>query len=386
MMVERQLCPAHRLNEHTMHRIRRLYPMFFGAVAMAARGGGIDASTFVAQNQQRFRMPQLQRDRSTCCTTTGMLLFLTGKEEMTPEKNTAAKVRLSTPTFRGTSDSFSFDTLLSWITSDIGSIALGGIGLVLLLADRLLLDNTSMEAIPESRAVVSEITTTTTLYDLGEQTRTNLLAVVAIGAVLFNGLSQLDVQSALAETVQLQGSVVTIPILLYPRREDGISMQPDQLSWTLSALVTATPATTAIVLLRSGAKWQPLAYTGVVHANLCEKEPTVSPTTPIMDRFCNESPWMQEENKYIRLESYLPTLQALPGKTELTNYLLPINTQAALLIPLQLSMSSSSPSSVENAEPPEQAILLLGSNQARSFSPRDIAWCHTVADRLQKVC
>jgi hypothetical protein len=29
-------------------------------------------------------------------------------------------------------------------------------------------------------------------------------------------------------------------------------------------------------------------------------------------------------------------------------------------------------------------VLILGSNQARSFTPRDIAWCLTVATRLAK--
>jgi Cofactor assembly of complex C subunit B, CCB2/CCB4 len=152
------------------------------------------------------------------------------------------------------------------------------------------------------------------------------------------------------------------------------------LSWTLASIAAATPASTAILMVHSSGRWQPMAYTGVVHPNLpiLDDTVTMNPATPILDRFLrnelrNE---LQTEGGLQRSESYLPTLQALPGKTEFTNSLLPPNAQAALLLPVALVPAA-------NEEPYRQAVLLLGSNQARSFTPRDIAWCQTVIARLE---
>ena len=100
------------------------------------------------------------------------------------------------------------DAALSWITSDVGSIVLGTVGLVLLLVGRLLLDGNDGPQ-PYDDDGSSSISNR-----LVEQTRVNLLAVLAMGAVLLNGLSQLDVQSALAEQVELEGVVVPETVLL----------------------------------------------------------------------------------------------------------------------------------------------------------------------------
>jgi hypothetical protein len=243
------------------------------------------------------------------------------------------------------------DKVLYWITSDIGSIFLGGIGLILLLIGRWVLDS-SNEPVDFGIA--------------GEQTRANLLAVIAIGAVLLNGLSQLDVQSVLAEKVNLVGSDVTEPIV---RSMDETIVDKESVSWVLSSIVTASPASTVVLLIYSEEekKWRPVAFGGIVSPNLLLDDPKLPAETPIMDRLLR----LPSSNSKLR-ESYLPTLQALPGRTEFTNYLLPLNTQAALLLPLTLSSSSANP-----------AALLLGSNQARSFSPRDIAWCQTAATRIE---
>ena len=244
------------------------------------------------------------------------------------------------------------DIALTWLTSDIGSIVLGGVGLLLLLIGRLVLDNdTGNNTSPEAMA---------------EQTRVNLLAVFAVGAVLLNGLSQLDVQSALAEKVDLLGKVVSQPIIL-STNYDRIN---DQISWVLSSILAATPAGTVILLVRSDdegrERWKPIAYVGVLPPNMFLENPQCSTDTPIMDRMLRVTTSDSE-----RRESYLPTLQALPGRIELTNdLLLPTNTQAALLLPIRLASTHT-------------ATLLLGSNQARSFTPRDITWSQTVATRLE---
>jgi hypothetical protein len=81
--------------------------------------------------------------------------------------------------------------------------------------------------------------------------------------------------------------------------------------------------------------------------------------TPILERV--GSP---ENSK----ETYLPTLQALPGRTELTY--LPNNAQMAVLIPIQSSNSK------------KNSVLVLGGNTAKSFSPRDIAWSRIVAEKI----
>jgi Cofactor assembly of complex C subunit B, CCB2/CCB4 len=242
------------------------------------------------------------------------------------------------------------DVVLTWLTSDIGSIVLGGVGLLLLLVGRLILDGDAGNTAPEAMA---------------EQARVNLLAVFAIGAVLLNGLSELDVQSALAEKVDLMGKVVSQPVIIN-QQYDNIS---EQISWVLSSILAATPAGTVILLVRSEdekvARWKPIAYVGVLPANMMIENVQLSNDTPIMDRMLRVATTDSE-----RRESYLPTLQALPGRIEFTNYLLPSNTQAALLLPLRLASAHT-------------ATLLLGSNQARSFTPRDIAWSQAVATRLE---
>jgi Cofactor assembly of complex C subunit B, CCB2/CCB4 len=268
------------------------------------------------------------------------------------DRPTSATVRFTSLSVTTPSTENPIDSILYWITSDIGSIILGGVGLILLLVGRLALDGIN-------DPVEFEVS--------GEQTRSNLLAVFAVVAVLLNGLSQLDVQSVLAEKVVLVGSIVAEPII----QNTDSNVDSKSFSWVLSSTITATPATTAVLLiyLEDTKMWKPMAFVGVVPPNLLSEDPNLPAETPIMDRMRRLPP----PNTKLR-ESYLPTLQALPGRTEFTNYLLPFNTQAALLLPLTVRVMG--PTSYV-------ATLLLGSNQARSFSPRDIAWCQTAATRLE---
>jgi hypothetical protein len=310
------------------------------------------------------------------------------------------------------------DAALSWFTSDVGSLVMGLVGLVLLLASRCFMvaatpgiSGSGGELLYNDNELFSSTAAAATA--MGEETRANLLAVFAIGTVLLNGLSRLDVQSVLAEAVELQGTLVTEPVLLLDTAAavnatttttttttttlllaDQYSTQK-QLSWTLASIAAATPASTAILLVHSllRQRWKPMAYTGVVHPTLPtldddndDTNTTTSPATatPIMDRFLRDKLPIQD-GRQLRSESYLPTLQALPGKTEFTNFLLPPNTQAALLLPVVLPPQPAAAAAAANNEPYRQAVLLLGSNQARSFTPRDIAWCQTVIARLETV-
>ena len=227
------------------------------------------------------------------------------------------------------------DSVLTWITSDVGSIVLGGLGLGLVVLGNWVLSSSSSS------------TPITDPPDAGQATRSNLLAVMATGAVLLNGLTKLDVESALADTVVLTGTTLPEPV--------GV-VDDNNKKWVLESLLYATPAETVVVLQRhndnqNSSAWKITAMAGTIP----EPHPVVGSSTPILDRTSRTAS-----------ETYLPTLQALPGRTEFAAYL-PVNTQAALLVPV----------------PDRSTVLVLGSNRARSFTPRDMAWCRAVVTRLQ---
>lgn len=228
------------------------------------------------------------------------------------------------------------DYLLSIISSDIGSTVLGLFGLLICLTHRL--------------ANTDSLSADT----LGQETRADLLAVFASGAVLLNGISKLDVTSALAESVVLDGESLAKPLYM-----SSVMKQQDDVTWALESILAATPAETAVLLTTSGddgGAWATQAMSGVVPRDVASRQ-TVPASTPILDRFRNDS----------SKESYLPTLQALPGRVEFTY--LPSNTQGALLLPV-----ASRPTTV----------LVLGTDTAKSFSPRDVAWCQLIASRIAK--
>ena len=232
------------------------------------------------------------------------------------------------------------DFVLSAITSDIGSIGLGLVGLLVVLVNRLAhQDNLSADT-------------------LGQETRSDLLALFACGAVLLNGVTKLDVTSALAESVVLDGILLDEPEVLHDNDQSSLS----ELRWAMESLLTATPAKTAVLLRHDesvdGAplSWKTFLCAGVVPAQKSLRTGTALPTNPILDRFVTNTAGP-------RTETYLPTLQALPGRVEFTY--LPNNTQEALLLPVN-----------------DKTVLVLGSNTAKSFTPRDVAWCQVVAKRM----
>eukprot|EP00957_Ditylum_brightwellii_P133864 10207333-Ditylum_brightwellii.AAC.1 len=119
------------------------------------------------------------------------------------------------------------------------------------------------------------------------------------------------------------------------------------LTWALESVLSATPARAAVLLVHdnSNNRWIPHALAGVVpyEESLRWTIPTATiRSTPVLDRFLSGKV----------KESYLPTLQALPGKVEFTY--LPPNAQEALLLPVQ---------SGENDE--KRVVLVLGSDTAK---------------------
>lgn len=257
-------------------------------------------------------------------------LRLAPSDDDNNKKKTGPRVRFS-ETDGSTMDN-PLDSVLSLLTSDIGSIALGVAGIIVLVVGRSLLD---ADSLVESNA-------------LGQETRSNLLAVFACGAVLVNGISKLDVESALAESVTMSGVQMDTWV--------ANDAAQKEITWVLESVLAATPAKSS-VLLRSteNGNWQVQAGAGVLPSN--PQELVVPNSSPILDRFRSNT----------QKETYLPTLQALPGKTELSYF--PVNTQSVLLLPISTGEDSTT-------------VLALGSNQARSFTPKDIAWGQTVASRL----
>eukprot|EP00547_Thalassionema_nitzschioides_P000288 CAMPEP_0194214788 /NCGR_PEP_ID=MMETSP0156-20130528/16150_1 /TAXON_ID=33649 /ORGANISM="Thalassionema nitzschioides, Strain L26-B" /LENGTH=299 /DNA_ID=CAMNT_0038943129 /DNA_START=35 /DNA_END=934 /DNA_ORIENTATION=- len=225
------------------------------------------------------------------------------------------------------------DLVLRAIVSDVGSIVFGIIGLFLASGYRLAnQDSLSVEM-------------------LGQETRSDLLAVFASGAVLLNGVSKLDVTSALAESVVLDGIKLTEPQIFKEKEKVG-----NEVLWAIESFLKATPSKTAVLLEFVDNSWETLVCDGIVPREDKLRRGTALERNPILDRFRKGSSG----------ETYLPTLQALPGRVEFTY--LPSNTQEALLLPISSSEAVN--------------VLVLGSNTAKSFTPRDVAWCQAICTRI----
>eukprot|EP01083_Nonionella_stella_P097748 274781_1 len=267
------------------------------------------------------------------------------------ESNKKAQVQLSMPsTPEDLSPTSILDYALSLVTSDLSSIVLGSVGILLALSNRLSSIDYEATLLAANEAA-----------DMGAQSRMDLLAVFSAGAVLLNGVSKLDVTSALAESVVLDGKALNS--VEFASDKLKVTNIEKDLEWALGAVKQCSPAKSAVILGHDGLKWQVLALSGIVPEDENLWKNPVSLTTPILDRFLKEG----QGNK----ESYLPTLQALPGRTEFTY--LPQNTQEVLLLPIDIS-------SDENSF--QKLALALGGDTAKTFTPRDIAWCQILASRI----
>jgi hypothetical protein len=260
------------------------------------------------------------------------------------------------------------DYLLRLITSDVGSIVLGLSGVVVLLVGRSLLDNSIVDSLTATAGTKSSISAMQ-VESMGQETRSNLLAVFGCGAVLLNGISKLDITSVLAETVTLEGKELDKPFLVTTDKSSSLLESSSSVQWVLESLLTATPAKTAVLLQRKEGVWKILAMAGTVpeawaRAASAKDTPQLLPYMPIIERFQSGT----------NRESYLPTLQALPGRSEFTY--LPDNTQAVLLIPVLTGDSKAATATSTTT------VIALGADQARSFTPRNVAWSQAVATKL----
>jgi len=258
------------------------------------------------------------------------------------------------------------DRFLTLVASDSFSIAAGTMGLLAVVVHRWNLVLAMSATAGDDAAAVSAAAEA-----LSYQTRTDLLGVFASGSVLLNGVTKLDVTTALAESVVLDGTVLAKPELYLNSKENSSTNinenvnDTNTISWALESLLAATPAKTAVLVTTADDDdeyWTVRCRAGVVPSTSSSNTATrvLTQKTPILDRV--GSP---DNSK----ETYLPTLQALPGRTEL-NYL-PSNTQMAVLIPMKSKTKSN-----------RNNVLVLGANTAKSFTPRDIAWSRIVAERI----
>jgi hypothetical protein len=258
---------------------------------------------------------------------------------------------------------------LGWLLSDAASIGLGLLGLILLLLVRVFGEDPYASAAAGAPEAASDLA-----LAAARQTRSDLLAVLACLTVLSNGVARLDVESALAETVELEGVRVSAPLVAVVG--DDLERLGRVSCWFLETMLVAAPASSAVLLVAAAAaagsepasaepsRWKVACAAGALPSSRLA-ELSVPPASPVLDRAAKESSGKDE--------TYLPNLQALPARTEFLGYL-PANTQAVLAIPVVLEPASKA-----------AAVVVLGSNRARSFAPRDIVRCQALAARLGAV-
>jgi len=246
------------------------------------------------------------------------------------------------------------DRLILTLTSDRTSLLLGSIGLIALMLNRLV-------SFPEEA-----------VYE-ASRSRVDLLGVFAAGSVLLNGITKLDVESVQAEQVALEGLLERDVIWT---NDADMDLSKPTVEWALRSFVKCSPARTAVLLSNSPDRgWVPLAMTGVLPSEP-ELRSSIPPgqTTPILHRMLRDDGDIKGGTVGGAVgggqrggpkESYLPTLQALPGKVEFTY--LPPNAQEALLLPVRGDGDSM------------KCAVVLGGDTAKSFAPRDVTWCREVA-------
>ena len=288
----------------------------------------------------------------------------------------------------GVSNLSAIDQLILTVTSDQTSLILGSIGILLILINRLI-------SFPEDA-----------IYE-ASRSRIDLLGVFAAGSVLLNGITKLDVESVQAERVALEGINQDKVVWMIKKGDEHNNLLQQlkneeefksTVEWALSSFLKCSPARTAVLLANAnnpssssqGSKqWMPIATMGIVPIE--EELQSAIPSgvnTPILDRMLRtdgsikggtvggtEVMGSSSANNKGPKESYLPTLQALPGKVEFTY--LPSNAQEALLLP------------VYNGDKNDNGVgsswkyaVVLGGDTAKSFAPRDIAWCKEIASWL----
>jgi len=230
------------------------------------------------------------------------------------------------------------------------------------------------------------------------RSRIDLLGVFAAGSVLLNGISKLDVESVVADRVVLEGVNSEGRVIWIEDNGDertaAVVQRNDEfqstVEWALSSFLKCSSAQTAILLAscpQQSQRWVPLATAGILPLD-SQLRSSIPETrgTPILDRMLREDDGIKggsvggtevagATKRKGPKESYLPTLQALPGKVEFTY--LPSNAQEALILPV-LRPEEKSESEDDDNDGWYYAVV-LGGDTAKSFAPRDIAWCKEIA-------
>ena len=278
------------------------------------------------------------------------------------------------------------DKFLLSLTSDRTSLLLGSVGILILLLNRLL-------SFPED--AINE----------ASRSRIDLLGVFAAGSVLLNGITKLDVESVRADQVLLDG--INRDNVLWADEDQLMRAQLQKMDdkfrstveWALQSFLRCSPARSAILLAispQTNQRWTPLARVGVLPLDSQPSRSSIPNTasinTPILDRMLRDNDNIKGgtvggtevggargANRKGPKESYLPTLQALPGKVEFTY--LPSNAQEALILPVSRPEGNEA---VRDDDGWKYAVV-LGGDTAKSFAPRDIAWCKEIASWIGEI-
>ena len=187
--------------------------------------------------------------------------------------------------------------------------------------------------------LVNRIALTPVLAD--SQSRTDLLAVAALGGVVMNGVYLLDVTAKEAETVKQTGSFVQS---LDEGAADACAADVAAVKWLCETLIVTKRATASVVVVLGG---ETVARYGVMGTS--------------SDKVKLEAPIIKKALGLAE-ETYLPVLQNLPGRFEF-DYL-PSNCQAVLIVPVR------------------NGAVVMGSSQAKAYAPRDIAWIKGACERV----
>ncbi|KAL7471893.1 hypothetical protein ACHAXS_012212 [Conticribra weissflogii] len=286
-----------------------------------------------------------------------------------------------------------FDAFLLNLTSDRTSLLLGSLGIFILFVNRLV-------SFPDPSLEIGGNAVDAGSFSVWEasRSRVDLLGVFAAGSVLLNGITKLDVTSVEAERVPLEG--VRLEGVFWNEGEmqkveseggnenESVTFKVT-VEWALSSFLKCSPAQTAVLLTTTRNNiWIPLAMAGVVPSNPNQRTSipsSIVSSTPILDRMLSSrqkagniqggtvagsKPSSSSKNR-MGNESYLPTLQALPGRVEFTY--LPGNAQEALVLPVLVNHDN------DDGDDKRQFAIVLGGDKAKSFSPRDISWCREIA-------
>ena len=180
------------------------------------------------------------------------------------------------------------------------------------------------------------------------QGRADLIAVLALGALLLGGLSVTEVATREATSVRLTGSrgrAVSRALAHHPQAAAAVE-------WVASSAIEATPAVTALVWWADGGLGTTLLRLGIL---ALASAPPIDGGSPLLRTARSNTPVT------------LPDLQALPARVELRAF--PANTQSVVLQPFCQG----------------RGVLLLGADRKRAFRPGDLLWVASTAAMLDDV-